>query len=678
MGMRKRVVSFLMAVMMCLSVMFDMSAECLAATKTFTLKQAQNLAISNDRDYKKILTKLDFTQVKLQSAVRKIAMKKKNMSTFRWTPLLSFKFPEKPSLADEYDWAYKPLQIQSTIDALKHELMDTKIAAKEEISLLYVEAYSCQEQIAFYTESLKSTEASLERNRARLLTGEASQADIDKLEQKKKNLEMKLSLQMRTFEAKKSKISDLTGLDITSGYQFEDPFVSADIPRSMVNGLVDYTLENDQSFYETKLETKLCLTSLNTIEQLMKTKYGGNLNTISGYIQQIKNGRTIDERNFKLDYDKFLTAVDNPWTGNIRILFIRIPKEWFKGAKDGTRYVEDDPYLLYSTALEYADALETYANAEKELTGSVKDGFETLVTAKNSYESAKESSEELKEELERATIKNQLGEFTFEELSDLQAEYEEAQLEALSQLGEYSKLLYSYDRLTCGAITAYLEGESFDGQAASGGISYLEEQAAEGAAYYIIPKVEDQVFLLGVTIPEDYSIEVTDFELYIDGTRIGEKTESSTTLRHLALDLESYEKAEIYLYSYEELAAVCEIDAKEYIGPLEVSGGYVIVKEETEKAVADFSYTVNQTLKITELTFRRKQGEAIAYYQIADVNGTAVLREELIPIEDPFLYLSVLSADFSGIKVLFYDEGEQLLYEGRFDERTSEIVTIVE
>ncbi len=645
-----------------------------AADKVLNLKQAQSLAVSKDADYQKILNKIELQEVKYTAAVKSIKMKKKNMSTFRWSPLLSFKFPEKPSLMDEYDWKYKPLTITTEIKQLEHQLSDVGLAAREEVSLAYVEAYICQEKIGFYQESLTNTQATLERNRARLATGEANQADIDKLEKAVENLTNTLSLQMRTLESSKTKISRLIQLDISNGYSFENPFVEADIPRSALTELVDFTLNNDQSYYDMKLDTQLSLTALNTAYSLMESKYGGKMGYVSGYVNQIRSGAAVDGSAFKKAYDLFLTAIDAPWAGSYRILFIRFPKEWLKGAKDGARYVEDDPYILYAGALEYMDKKQELDTAKQELTDSVTNGFETLITARNAYEGAKRSAEELLEDVEKSAHLNQLGEFTFEELRDLQSSYEEAQMEALDLLAEYSKLLYSFDRLTCGGITGYMTGENMDANGAFGGVSYLEEEKARGATYYIQSKVEDNVFILGIHIPEDFSLEVTHFELYVDGTRIGEKTAADQYLQHLALDIESYETAELYIYNEDELLDICEIDAEVYQGDLDITSGYRVIDRAMTRAVASYKYIANDTLGTATLQITRKEDEPITYYQVVNSDDIPVLSEALTPITEEFMYLDLLTTDFGQLKVRFYDSSEKLLYTGTFQPLTAEIV----
>jgi len=647
-----------------------------AADKKLTLKQAQNLAIANSSNYKKILNKIELQEVKYATAVKSIKMKKKNMATFRWTPLLSFKFPEKPTLADEYEWQYKPLQITCTITQLKHQLQDDILASREKATLLYVEIYICQEKIAFYEERLEKAKNTLQKNQIKLASGQASQADIDKMEQKVSKLTMELSLQMRTFENKKSELSKLIKQDITSGYSFTQPLVEADIPREILDTLIQYTLDNNQQYYEAKLETSLSLESMNMMERMMRSQYGGKMDIINPYLQQALNGEEIDSSVFKKAYKQLLQNVDAPWNGSIRILFIKINKEWFKGKISGSRYVEDDPYALYSAALEYADAVKEQESLKDELTKTVRNDFDTLKTAQIAYSDGLRTCGSLEQDVKKCTELNRLGSLTYEELSDLQQEYEEEEMTLLDTLAEYSKLLYSYDRLTCGGITAYLEGTDINMKAAQGGNSFLAEEVTGKAYYYIEYAVEDNLFRLGVSIPEDFSLEITHFALYVDGVMVGEKTELSKILEHLALDLDHTEQVQIFLYNEDELIEVCEIDASVYQDELKITGGYTLVEETVVKTVAGYNYQLEETTNMVAFSIKPKDGEKIAFYQLMDEQGNCIFGEDMIPVGESFRYLSLLVGDLSKIQVALYDKQESLLYIGKLETATASIIVM--
>lgn len=673
-----RIICVFLAALLTLCVLPDEPIQVKAAAKTISLKKAQDMAVSGSANYRKILNKIELQEIKYATAVKSIKMKQKNMATFRWTPLLSFKFPEKPTLADEYEWQYKPLQITCALNELKHQLGDEKLASREKVSLVYVETYICQRKISFYEESLEKAKKTLQKNQIQLILGESSQADIDKMQQKISRLTTDLALQMRTFETKKNQLSKLIHMDVTSGFTFQNPFVEADIPRNVLNQLVDYTLNNDQKFYETKLETSLSLASLNMMKSMMRNQYGNKMNSIEPYIRQAMQGEAIDSSAFKKSYNQMLKDIDAPWDGKIKILFIKINKEWFKGAVAGSRYVEDDPYALYTGALEYADAVRERDAAREELIQTVKNDFETVKTTQIAYSDAVRACSALEADLQKSSQLNRLGILTYEELADIQEEYEEQQLASLEILGEYSRLLYSYDRLTCGGITAYLEGADINMKAAQGGNSFLADEVKGEAYYYIEYAVEDNIFRLGVSIPEDYSIDITHFALYVDGEQVGGKTETANYLEHLALDLDMTQSVKLYLYNDEELADICEIDVSVYQDTLEIKGGYTLVKENTVKTAASYRCIPENDTGMVTLILTPQTAEPIAYYRLEDMDGNPiagdVLGKELTKIDEEFRYLSLLAGDLSKIQAAFYDQSETLLYKGYFNASTGTVL----
>lgn len=678
---RKKVLWILLPALLVQSVLCICPVRVEAAQK-LSLAKAQRLAAANSVNLRKIQNKIEIQEMKYATAVKSIKMKKKNMATFRWTPLLSFKFPQKPTLADEYEWQYKPLQITCVMNELKHQLQDELLAGKEKVSILFTEIYICQEKIRFYEQSLATAKETLKRNQIRLISGEASQADIARMEKKISRLTTDISLQTRTFENKKNQLSKLIYLDVTSGYTFLNPFVEADIPRSVLDVLVTYTLDNDQKYYETKLETALSLESLNMMKSMMRNQYGNKMNCIEPYLQQALNGEAIDSAVFKKAYNQMLVDIDAPWNGSIRILFIRINKEWFKGAVAGSRYVEDDPYALYAGALEYADAVREQQSAKEELTQNVRNNFETVKTAQLAYMDALQICDELEADLRKSTELNRLGSLSYEELSDIQQEYEEQELAALELLGEYSKLLYAYDRLTCGGITAYLEGTDINMKAAQGGNSFLADEVKGKAYYYIESAVEDNLFRLGVSIPEDYfaedSMEITHFALYVNDEQIGDKTDVKQVLEHLALNLDRTESVKLYLYNEQELIDICEIDASVYQDVLDIKGGYTLIQEKSVRTVAAYTYHLEDSTGLVTLSLSPKSGEPIAYYRLENKEGNSIFGDALIPIQTEFRYLALLVGDMAQLQVVFYNAQEQLLYRGNFATATASITVVEE
>lgn len=636
---------------------------------TLGLAQTRRMALSNSEDYRKVKSRIVLQSIKYQEAQKAIALKKKNMSTFRWTPLLSFKFPEKAKLVDEAEYIYKPLQIQSEMSALQHRLTDLRYQTYETVSNLYVELYTGQESIFFYERRMEQLKDTLRRNQARLLLGEAYQSDLDSMEKEIAALENTLATQMRALENNKEKLSELIGMDITTGYQFSNPYAETAIGRQHLEEIIAYTLANDQELYEAKLDSAAKLTAMNSNESLMRNQYGDKMNRIDHYMNQARRGEKIDTGAFRSQYDALINDVDRPWQGNYRILFIRFPKEWLKGQIDGVRYIEDEPYMLYTNALEYQEALQTQRQTEKTIRQSVKEGFEVLVTARNSYLAMQSQVEQLKEQVTRSTNLNLVGELSYEELAGLQKELEEASMEALEALATYSQLLYSYDRTTCGAITLLLQEEDIAMGEIAGGESFIIEETVEGASYYIHTKIEDQVFDFGIYIPQAYEISLTAYELWCQDIRIGERTPIDQQIRHLLLDLKGTEKVFVRFYDGDEFVDDCEIDPQTYSGPLEVVGDYLI-QQETQRQLGTFTYQSNVQTQLLTIQLTCNPAMEIAYYRIKTQDGKSLLTEAYLEIEKEFQYLNLMEGDLEQLIVELYDTEQKLVSQAFFDTKT--------
>lgn len=652
------------------------------AESVMPLSQTQALGLAESDDYRKVKSKIALKEVKYKEAVKSIQLKKKNMSTFRWTPLLSFKFPEKAALADEYEFIYKPLQIQSEIRVLEHQLTDVKYEVREEISNLYTEIYTYQEKISNKTARLETMEENLKRNQAKVLTGQAKQSDVDKIESSITALQSSLAADMRAFESGKSELSDLTGIDLTTGYRFENPYKEATIERSSLDQLIQATLDRSQSYYEAKQTTKLALTSVDTNYSLMQNQYGSKMGYISSYVQQAKNGEKIKSDLFRNAYDQFLKAIDDPWQGTKRILFIKIPKEWFKGSIDGVRYVEDDPYILYTNVLEYQEALSDQKSLEKEITKSVEDAFENLVTAGNSYHSIQQQTQKAKEEMDRGKLKNQAGELEFEEYETLREAYEELQISELEALELYTTLLYSFDRLTCGAVTELLNGEEISLEQGSQGESFVADKTKP--SYYITTLAEDNLFELGIYLPEESDIQITHFELWVDNVQIGERTEIDAVIRHLELDLSQTDKTVIRLYNGDEFVADCEIDPDEYQGSLNLPDDTAgktdsvdktdSAEPETKQLLGTYKYSRNKKTGLITFDIQPQEGLNIEKFRLLDAQGKAIYSDTPAEVGKGITYLAVLGNDLKNVRAELYDKDGNKLYTARLDTKSGKVV----
>jgi multidrug resistance efflux pump len=665
-------------------------ADAAAPPKYFVLEQAQNLAVAASTAIRKKNSEIVLKGIKYNEAVSGARAKAKNLSTFRWTPLLSFKFPEKFDLVLDYDLSTKPLTLQIEITTLQHEKADLVFTAKKRAASLFTKVYIGQENISFTQSRLDAAKTDLSRNRARLILGTAKQADIDRIEKTVKTLESSLSLAMRTFETDKRALSDLIVLDVTTGYVFKSPLKTADITRAQLASLLAFTLQNDHLYYATRMAESVARITLDSYERLFRGQYGGKVNAISPYLSQARNGNDIDTASFKMAYDNMLSNLDKPWAGKLRILFFTFSFEWFKGPIDGTRYIEDEMYALYTAALDYLSARKDKEVAERDLRSQVASAYESIVTAKNAVDALIASAAETKEELNRLAELNKRGKAEFSELADKQADYQDVQMEAVETLAAYNELLFDFDRLTCGAVTKLLVGTGIATDAGPGGIGLgadldggADTDGIDGAGlgpvaglgginspdlptYHIYSDAADMVFVFGVRIPDDYEPEIDAFEIWYENVRIGERTPIEKELRHLALDYGETRRLTVRLYNGDEYVDECEIDTTVPSDVLTLRGS--VPETPQERIVGGYAIDAYRGagVGVSTLTITANDGAPIAFYRPV-VNDVGLLTGELVPISQPFKYLSL---DISEARVELFDGARTLLYTARFDPNT--------
>lgn len=648
-------------------------AVCAVEQNSIDINTVKRTALNRSDAYDRVENKLELARAKYTQSVKKLRLKEENQRSFRWSPLLKFKLPEKPDLTDEFDYHYTPLALQSEIDQLEHERKDTVYSVYEAVELHFVEAYRLQEMIAFNEELLDSSNRTLGKNRARFAVGQAGESDITAMEQKVSRLEKTIASDMRSLTAVMDKLYHQTGLKLAD-YTLEAPYVDANMDREMLDLLIEYTLDNSDTYYKAQSAASNALLALNTNYDLMKNQYGyANMSLIDTYVNQVKNGEKVDTKAFKAAYNTLLTAVDKPWTGSFKIWFVRIPRVWTKGAVDGIRYVEDEPLALYESAIEYQNARAEEASVEKEIIQQVKDTFENYVSARNACISTEESIDKKREELKKDAALNAAGQMTWEEYQEVLEEYESLQTDYLQAQADYSGILYSFNRLTCGRVEHFFSGGGINLASGEGGVSYVVTDEEDGVYYYIRTLASGTAFELGLEIPEDYdAVPITDFELWIgqgaDQVQVGGRIPVEERLRHLQLDIQSVDRVFVRLYDGSEFIDDCDIKPSEYTGRLNIVTDYRIEKNESTKVASYTAETTDTGLLL--ITITKNPGEGIAGYNIKNEDGAYLLGGNVVPVKETFRYLSAAASDLEDLTIIFYDADGTLLYEARF--RTSD------
>ncbi len=640
-----------------------------AADKVLLVEQAQAMAVSSSRAISKKTNEITLQKIKYVESVAKIKAKIKNITTFRWSPLLSFKFPQGLNMSEEYDLNIKPITLQADIATMQHELNDLRYAALLEASKNYSQAYVLQEKCAFTESRLELAKEELERNRLRQRSGGATQSDIEKMEKSVDTLEKDLANQKRSFESAKKTLSETIGIDVTTGYKFKNGLYTAAVPREKLQEIIQYTVDNDHEYYVAKMETSTALLNLNSYEGLMRGKYGDKLNRVMPFVNAVKQGQDVDYAAFQLKYREMVTDIDSPWYGYWRILFFKFAKERLKGELSGTRYIEDDLYALYTSCMEYANAKKSQESAEKSLRRDVEVSFETLVSAENAYRAMSENVANQKASYEKLLAGNRMGRITYEEVSGKLEDYQTAQVDELDLLSAYNELLFEFDRLTCGAVTKYFRGESLTSDSGESADSFSNISTPDGAYYHINTSIADMVFTFGIEIPEDYEPQVTAFELWYDGQQIGGRTQAGKELRHLALDYKETSALTVKLFDGDNYVGECEIDTRVPRDTLDFfsSSGE---DEDAKEQVGSYTMSISTVgdMKIAELMLKINASEGVSFYRLTYDDGRPVGSDQLMKMDEPFRYLSMLVPSLEDVVLVMYDENRNELFKAHMSE----------
>ena len=647
-----------------------------ANEQRFYVSQARSLAQANSPEIKKQYNKIVLKRMKYVEAVKAIKEKVRNLTTFRWTPLFGFHFPEKLNMTETYDLNIKPLVLQMEISVLTHQLNQLRLQAVNSINQTFIEVYVSQEKNSYSQKLLEEVSNGLERNKARLLTGAATQNDIDTMERSVKKLTSDVSMQKKNLENAKKKLSDLIGLDVTTGYIFENPFVTAIIDRKQLEEFINYTLQNDQAYFEAKMAETTALLNLNSFESLMKSQYGYKMDHINSYINMAKWGMDIDYSAFQIRYKTFLDNIDEPWRGYWKILFFKFPKEWMKGEISGTRYIEDEMYAVYTACMEYASAKKEKDSAEKNIRKEIENSFDAIVSAYNAYLLINEQLVQTKSDLKKMTELNKLGKVEYSELNDKQEDYASQQLDALDALAEYNQLLFHFDYLTCGAVQKYMKGESLLLDSQSGGDSFAAFSDTEKPYYYIYEDIDNMLFVFGLNIPENFEPEITHYELWYENTKIGVKMEADSQLRHLALDYGGTSMLTLRLYDADKFVDETRIDANIPRDILQLKGN-IQKPPEVKRQIGSYRLETTRfgSFPASVLTLEMNPGIGAVYYSLSVPEGTKLFTEKRIPIEESFTYLTALSSSLNTLECTLYDKNYEVLYHASFDTASKIIFT---
>ena len=190
------------------------------------------------------------------------------------------------------------------------------------------------------------------------------------------------------------------------------------------------------------------------------------------------------------------------------------------------------------------------------------------------------------------------------------------------------------------------------------------EDEGQGVYYYIHSMVENNIFELGLSVPADFDISITDYELWVDGIRVGERTGVTQSIRHLALDVKEVKRVFIRLYDGDTVIDDCDFNPAIPSGKLMIKTYHVETTD--DDYIGTYTTNLNAATGLLELKILMNPDQTAASYNLKTENGVYLISEEKIPVKERFRYLAAMESSLETLTLCLYDETGALLCEARF------------
>lgn len=511
-------------------------------------------------------------EIELKQAYDGIRDIRKKESTVRFSLLFNIKFPEKHGMPKEIELIMKVPTIQNEITVLNKQKPYEKLKSTSEAEIAYYKVLLAEHNLNYFTSRIEDSTQVLKEVKARVQSGKGKKEDQEYVENQLKGFEKDREKAILTLDNAKQKLGKLIGKDVRVGYSFEEYLPELSLTRNQLPAVIEYAKANDFELFETIQKRKLAEREVQELLSIYKGKYGGYISSIENYIRS-REGKTIDYETFIQSYNYTLYQIDSPWYGNyvINLLFfkIRIPKEWFKGEYDGTRYMEDQKYALFVALVDRDKARKEEKQAIEKLEQTIKDGYSNLKEMESALRETRSNLENAEINYTKARQKNKMGLLDFSSLESTRDNLYAQQQSLYEMQIDYAQSLSTFDKTTSGYITKLLTGGDSETGKYEAGDSFIED-----ATWYIKNTITEYNFVFGVNIPSEYGVDT--YQLYYGETPVGGKIKIEDPLIHEPLTYNDSTVMNLKFYKGEELKYVATMEGDQYEGTLKlekVEGG---------------------------------------------------------------------------------------------------------
>ena len=108
----------------------------------------------------------------------------------------------------------------------------------EEIAAVFVQVYALQERIEYNEKRLDESDVLIAKSAMRKRFGLGNKSEAEIMENRKSSIERTIIADKSEFEVQKKKLSELLGINVVIGYEFENPLITKEFDRKKLSRLM--------------------------------------------------------------------------------------------------------------------------------------------------------------------------------------------------------------------------------------------------------------------------------------------------------------------------------------------------------------------------------------------------------------------------------------------------------
>ncbi|MFD2673202.1 stalk domain-containing protein [Marinicrinis sediminis] len=364
-------------------------------------------------------------------------------------------FAKPHSLSEDVRLAMKIPEAEQALREAKLELERLNRVLASEIETAYGQVYQAMLSVKQMEDQLEQQQKALENMKTRAKFGLADAKMIEEEQAKVDEDASALKTARLRYQESKLTLTQKTGKDLESGFRFELKMDYANLNQDQLWRWIDHALQTDPAMDKKVQTRKLLELKRDTIRDLYTSKF--KYSRVEPIESLFASNQAESDDLFLAKHDLMLDRVDHQWDGWILIPFpiigvLPLPLNLFQGEYDGTRYFDDQKYMLPTVLMEWKQARQQEEETRKQLILKIKQSYLAAKQSEEEYVQAIKQEKESEKTQKQQQLKFDYGLITAGELEEKKKAVETATQQRISAYLAYQSAIGKLNTDTSGAL----------------------------------------------------------------------------------------------------------------------------------------------------------------------------------------------------------------------------------